>query len=302
MRSAGVTMLDWGRVRFFWAEVGQNFTRNLAMTLTAIGTIAISVVLLGVFLFLRSSFDAVMKNIIGQVAIAVYLRDDVTQPAIATLVQTLKADPRVASVRYVSKKAAMASLRKRLRGQMNLNIINTNPLPNAIIVRTTLPSDVPVLGEELKKRAGVAAVNYGSGVTERLLRTEAVVSAVGVGIVALLLIATSLIMFNTIRLTVFARQREIRIMQLVGATSWAVRWPFVFEGMLSGLIGAAVGLLALSSGYRSLVPKLALNIPFIPFSVSSIPLQHLALELLVVGVLVGMFSSMLSVGRYLHTA
>jgi len=295
-------MLDWGRVHFFWAEVGQNFTRNIAMTLTAIGTIAISVVLLGVFLFLRSSFDAVMQNLVGQVAIAVYLRDDVKPAAISAMVQSLKADQRVDSVRFINKKSAMANLRKRLRGQMNLNVINTNPLPNTIIVHTKLPADVPLLAQELQHRPGVDVVNYGSGVTEKLLRTEAVFSAVGVGVIALLLIATSLIMFNTIRLTVFARQREIRIMQLVGATGWAVRWPFVFEGMLSGLVGATVGLLALSSGYRSLVPKLAINVPFIPFSVSAIPLHHLALELLAVGVLVGMLSSLLSVGRYLQTA
>ncbi|HLW38053.1 MAG TPA: permease-like cell division protein FtsX [Candidatus Eremiobacteraceae bacterium] len=295
-------MLDWGRVRFFWAEVGQNFTRNIAMALTAVGTIAISVVLLGVFLFMRSSFEAVMQNIVGQVAIAVYLHDDVKPAAIAAMTSSLKADPRVDNVRFVSKKRAMLNLRQRLRGQMNLNIINTNPLPNTIIVHTKLPSEVPALAQELQRKPGVDVVNYGSGVTEKLLRAEAVFSAVGVGVIALLLFATSLIMFNTIRLTVFARQREIRIMQLVGATSWAVRWPFVFEGMLSGLLGAAVGLLALTSGYRSLVPKLAINVPFIPFTVSSIPLHHLALELLAVGVLVGMLSSMLSVSRYLQTA
>ena len=295
-------MLDWGRVRFFWAEVGQNFTRNIAMALTAVGTIAISVVLLGVFLFMRSSFEAVMQNIVGQVAVAVYLHDDVKPAAIAAMTSSLKADPRVDNVRFVSKKRAMLNLRQRLRGQMNLNIINTNPLPNTIIVHTKLPSEVPALAQELQRKPGVDVVNYGSGVTEKLLRAEAVFSAVGVGVIALLLIATSLIMFNTIRLTVFARQREIRIMQLVGATSWAVRWPFVFEGMLSGLLGAAVGLLALTSGYRSLVPKLAINVPFIPFTVSSIPLHHLALELLAVGVLVGMLSSMLSVSRYLQTA
>ena len=295
-------MLDWGRVRFFWAEVGQNFTRNIAMALTAVGTIAISVVLLGVFLFMRSSFEAVMQNIVGQVAIAVYLHDDVKPAAIAAMTSSLKADPRVDNVRFVSKKRAMLNLRQRLRGQMNLNIINTNPLPNTIIVHTKLPSEVPALAQELQRKPGVNVVNYGSGVTEKLLRAEAVFSAVGVGVIALLLFATSLIMFNTIRLTVFARQREIRIMQLVGATSWAVRWPFVFEGMLSGLLGAAVGLLALTSGYRSLVPKLAINVPFIPFTVSSIPLHHLALELLAVGVLVGMLSSMLSVSRYLQTA
>lgn len=295
-------MLDWGKVRFFWAEVAQNFTRNITMAVTAVGTIAISIVLLGVFLFLRTSFDSVMKNIVGQVAIAVYLRDNAPKAATDALLGDLRRDPRVDSVRFVSKRRAMLNLRRSLRGQMNLDIINTNPLPNAIIAHTLLPSDVPVLAAEIQTKPGVANVNYGSGVTEKLLRAETLFSAIGAGIIALLLLATSLIMYNTIRLTVFARQREIRIMQLVGATGWAVRWPFVFEGILSGACGAGLGLLALSLGYRALAPKFVVNLPFIPLKIASIPLHHLAGELLLVGVLVGMLSSMLSVGRYLQTA
>jgi cell division transport system permease protein len=295
-------MLDWGRVRFFWAEVAQNFTRNITMALTAIGTIAILIVLLGVFLFLRTSFDIVMKNFVGEVAIAVYLRDDAKGPDVDALLRDAKADPRVDSVRYVSKKQAFKNLRQTLRGQFNLDYININPLPNAIIIHTKFPDEVPLLASELQKKPGVAVVNYGSGVTEKLLRAEALFSAIGTGIIALLFLSTSLIMYNTIRLTVFARQREIRIMQLVGATRWAVRWPFVFEGILSGLLGATLGLGALQLAYRSFAPKLIVNLPFIPFNIASVPLHHLALELIVAGVLVGMLSSLLSVSRYLQTA
>lgn len=294
-------MLDWGKVRFFWAEVAQNFTRNITMALTAIGTIAISIILLGVFLFLRTSFDLVMKNIVGQVAIAIYLRDDASGLDVDALMRSLQADPRVDTVRYVSKKRAIINLRQSLRGQFNFGILNTNPLPNTIVVHTHIPGDVPPLAGELSTKPGVANVNYGSGVTQKLLRAEALFSAAGLGVVALLLLATALIMYNTIRLTVFARQREIRIMQLVGATGWAVRWPFVFEGILSGLLGAAIGLLILDAGYRSLAPKFILNLPFIPFNPASVPLPHLALELVLVGVLVGMLSSMLSIGRSLKT-
>jgi cell division transport system permease protein len=295
-------MLDWGRVRFFWAEVAQNFTRNITMALTAIGTIAILIVLLGVFLFLRTSFDIVMKNFVGEVAIAVYLRDDAKGPDVDALLRDAKADPRVDSVRYVPKKQAFKNLRQTLRGQFNLDYININPLPNAIIIHTKFPDEVPLLASELQKKPGVAVVNYGSGVTEKLLRAEALFSAIGTGIIALLFLSTSLIMYNTIRLTVFARQREIRIMQLVGATRWAVRWPFVFEGILSGLLGATLGLGALQLAYRSFAPKLIVNLPFIPFNIASVPLHHLALELIVAGVLVGMLSSLLSVSRYLQTA
>jgi cell division transport system permease protein len=189
-----------------------------------------------------------------------------------------------------------------LRGQFNFKTLNSDPLQNTIIVHVLVPDDLPLLAKELQAQAIVANVNYGSSVTQKLLRAEKVMTLTGIIVVALLIIATALIMYNTIRLTVFARQREIRIMQLVGATRWAVRWPFVFEGILSGLFGTAIGLLALTIGYRELAPKLVVNLPFIPFNPALVPLSHLALELVLVGILVGMLSSMLSVSRYLKTA
>jgi cell division transport system permease protein len=293
-------MLDWGRVRFFWAEVAQNFTRNITMALTAVGTIAIAIVLLGVFLFLRTSFDIVMRNFVGQVAVAVYLRDDATPTDQSALIATAKSDPRVDSVRFVSKKQAFERLRRTLRGQFNLNVLNNNPLPNTIVIHTRIPDDVPPVASDFQNRKGVSVVNYGSDVTERLLRAEELFSAIGAGIIALLLLSTSLIMYNTIRLTVFARQREIRIMQLVGATGWAVRWPFIFEGILSGLAGALLGLLALHLGYTTFAPKVIVSLPFIPFNLTQVPMHYLAWELILVGAFVGMLSSMLSVGRYLQ--
>src|SRR5215831_15915104 len=101
MRSAAVIMLDWGRVRFFWAEVAQNFTRNLTMALTAIGTVAIAIVLLGVFLFLRQSFDLAIATVAGQINVRAYLKDEVTPAQMDAMVEALRADARVASVRLI---------------------------------------------------------------------------------------------------------------------------------------------------------------------------------------------------------
>jgi len=91
-------------------------------------------------------------------------------------------------------------------------------------------------------------------------------------------------------------------MRLVGATGWTVRWPFIFEGIVSGLLGALLGLFALQLAYRTFAPKLIVNLPFIPFNITSVPLHHLAVELILAGVLVGMLSSLLSVSRYLQNA
>ena len=294
--------MDWGKVKFFWAEVAQNFTRNLTMAVTAIGTVCIAIILLGVFLFLRQSFDLAISTVAGQINVRAYLKDDVDRQTVSAMMTALRADPRVASVRYVDKKHAMIDLRKQMRGQMNLDIINVNPLPNTIEIVPRDPYDAPAIGAAMTLKPAVAKVNDGGTLTEKLLKVDTVFSAAGAGVVALLLIATILLIYNTIRLTVFARQREIHIMQLVGATRWTVRWPFVCEGIISGAIGAVIGLGILWIGYRTLVPKIALNLPFLPFKLESVPIGNLAFELLVVGAAVGMLASLVSVGRYLQTA
>ena len=293
--------MDWGKVKFFWAEVAQNFTRNLTMAVTAVGTVAISIVLLGVFLFLRQSFDLAINTLAGQINVRAYLKDDLAQPSVDAMMQALQADPRVASVRYIDKRHAMLDLRKQMRGQMNLDVINVNPLPDTVEIVPRDPYDAPAIASGIELKPIVAKVNDGGNVTNELLKVDAVFSAAGLAIVAMLILATVLLIYNTIRLTVFARQREIHIMQLVGATRWTVRWPFVFEGILSGAIGALFGLIVLSVAYRTLVPKIELNLPFLPLKLESVPAGHLALELLLVGTVVGMLASLVSVGRYLRT-
>ena len=294
--------MDWGKARFFWGEVAQNFTRNLTMALTAIGTVAVTIVVLGIFLFARSSFNVVMNAVVKQVDISVYLKNEATAVDIDAMMRKLRADPRIDGVRFVSKQEALEQMRRELRGQVNLSLINSNPLPNAFVVHTVEPTDVPVVATELESNPSVALVNYGSSTTEKLLRVRQVLSAIGLGIIVLLLFATALIVYNTIRLTVYARQHEISIMQLVGATNWTIRWPFVFEGVLTGLIGALIGVAVLWPAYRAFAPKLALNLPFLPLDLAAVPIGSLALELVAIGTVIGMLGSWLSVSRYLKSA
>ncbi|MBV8221981.1 MAG: FtsX-like permease family protein, partial [Candidatus Eremiobacteraeota bacterium] len=176
------------------------------------------------------------------------------------------------------------------------------PLPSSFVVHTIDPGDVPPLAGELQAKPQVAFVNYGSKVTEKLLVIRRVLGTIGLGVIVLLLVATALIIYNTIRLTVFARQREITIMQLVGATNWTIRWPFVFEGLLTGLAGGLIGLLVLWPAYQTLAPKLTLNLPFLPLNLADVSVGHIALELVLVGAVVGMLASWLSVSRYLRPA
>ena len=169
--------MDWGKVKFFWAEVAQNFTRNLTMAVTAVGTVAISIVLLGVFLFLRQSFDLAINTLAGQINVRAYLKDDLAQPSVDAMMQALQADPRIASVRYIDKRHAMLDLRKQMRGQMNLDVINTNPLPNTIEIVPRDPYDAPAIAQAMTLKPGVAKVNDGGTVTQKLLKVETTLRA-----------------------------------------------------------------------------------------------------------------------------
>jgi cell division transport system permease protein len=291
--------LDWGRVRFFFGEVWRNFTRNLTMQLTAIGTVAVTIVLLGSFMFTRATIGAIGDDVLKKIEISVFLRDTASATDAKALAAQLSGDRRVRSVTYIPKSLGLQQLRERLRGQIDTSLLTSNPLPDALRVRVTDPSNVPAVAALIRKHSVVDKVEYAEDAVQKLLRISDVLGRIGLGIVALLVLTAAIIISNTIRLTVFARRREIAIMQLVGASSIYIRLPFIFEGFLDGVLGTvlALGLLALAR--LQLVPKLATALPFVPMHAANINQLTFALELLVIGAGVGIIASWLSLNRYL---
>ncbi len=292
--------MDWGRIRFFLSEVWRNFTRNLLMQLTAIGTVAVTILLLGSFLFTRETVGKLGDDVIKKIEISVFLRDSASPGDAKALIAKIKADPRVAGVTYVPKAQGLRQMRDRLRGQIDTSLLTANPLPDALRVRIVDPARVHAVAATIRKLPGVANVEYAHDAVERLLRLSDVLGRVGLGIVVLLVFTAAIIISNTIRLTVFARRREIAIMQLVGASSLYIRMPFIVEGLIDGLLGAAVALGLLEIARLELMPKLAVALPFLPMHLATINQLTFAGELLGVGALVGLIASWLSVGRYLH--
>jgi cell division transport system permease protein len=167
-------------------------------------------------------------------------------------------------------------------------------------VQIVNPAQVHAVAASIRKLPSVANVEYAHDAVERLLRLSDVLGRVGLGIVGLLVFTAAIIISNTIRLTVFARRREIAIMQLVGASSLYIRMPFIVEGLVDGLLGAALALALLEAARAELMPKLAVALPFLPLHLATIDQLTFAGELLGVGALVGLVASWFSVGRYLH--
>jgi cell division transport system permease protein len=292
--------VDWGRLQFFFGEVWRNFTRNLIMQFTAIGTVTVTILLLGGFLFTRDTLGTVGDEVLRKIEISVFLRDSATPADARRLAVALRSDPRVKSVAYVPKALGLREMRERLRGQIDTSLLTSNPLPDALRVRVVDATQVPAVAAATRKQRMVASVEFAADSVQKLLRISDVLGRIGLAVVLLLAFTAAIIISNTIRLTVFARRREIAIMQLVGASSIYIRLPFICEGFLDGLLGAALALGFLELARLQLVPKLAAALPFIPMHLGTINQGAFALELLVVGASVGIVASWLSVGRYLR--
>jgi cell division transport system permease protein len=293
--------MDFGRMRFFIAEIVANLTRNAGMQLTAVGTVAVTVVLLGAMLFVRESVSHVGTQVLDQIEISVYLADTVTDAAAAALKARIASDPRIVELRYVPKEQGFKEMTARLSGAIDTSLMTSNPLPNAFRLRVKRPQSVPAVAASIQRLPGVARVNYARDVVAKLLRIADIAERVGLGIIGILLLVASVIISNTIRLTVFARRREIAIMQLVGATSSYIRAPFIFEGLIDGLLGAGLAVGILAAARIELLPKLIEAIPFFPIARFTVDEHLIVLELLCAGGLLGTVASWFAVGRYLRT-
>ncbi|MBV8639721.1 MAG: ABC transporter permease [Candidatus Eremiobacteraeota bacterium] len=293
--------MDWGKVKFFLGEVLRNFTRNAGMQATAIGTVAITIILLGAFLFVRATLAGLGSDILNQIEISVYFTNDATTAQEDALRSTLAHDPRVATVQFVPRKEGLAELRARTNGVIDTSLLTENPLPDKMRVRVHDPASVPNVAAKIRKMKGIGNVVYPQTVVERLLQLGGVLRRIGLVVIAVFLLVAGIIISNTIRLTVFARRREISIMQLVGATHMYIRAPFICEGLLDGLAGSLIAVAVLAGARYMLWPKLLLALPWVQLNASVVNGPVLVGQLLLVGGFIGVIASWISVGRHLRT-
>jgi len=293
--------LDWGKVKFFLGEVLRNFTRNAGMQATAIGTVAMTIVLLGAFLFIRGTLTGLGDQVLNQIEVSAYLSYDITPQRTHALRNAIASDPRVRSVQFISKKQGLAELRARTNGVIDTSLLTQNPLPDKLRVRVRDPQETVAVAAAIRKMHGVQDVVYPQTVVERLLQLGGVLRRIGIVVIGVFLLVAGIIISNTIRLTVFARRREISIMQLVGATNMYIRLPFICEGLLAGVFGALIAVVVLAISKYELWPKLLLALPWVQLNAGSVDLPVLVAQLVLVGGAIGVVASWISVGRHLRT-
>lgn len=203
---------------------------------------------------------------------------------------------------YISKERALERFRERLGEQQSiLNALgDNNPLPNGYDIKVERPEQIKEIAQIIANIQGVENVRYGKEMVEKLFSLTKMIRTFGLIIIVFLALAATFIISNTIRLTVFARRREIGIMKYVGATDWFIRWPFLLEGMMLGFLGALIAVLVLMKLYSVFTGHMSVSIAFLPILPSYPILIYLAVFLLGVGMAIGALGSTISLRRFLH--
>lgn len=283
--------------KYFFKEAFVSMMRNRWMSLASIGAVAAALIILGSFLLISVNFDHILKDVESQVEITAYLEDSIDSGDISRLDMELSAVTGVKEVKFISKEKALEEFMEQVGKDLLEGM--ENPLPNSFRVKVDNPQEVAHVAGIIQKLSGIDEVKYGKGVVEKLFNIIYWVRLLGLAIMIVFAAISIFIISNTIRLTVFARRREISIMKYIGATDWFVRWPFLIEGMVLGLVGSAIAVAVLAGGYNYLYYIVKLNIPMI----SLIPIEEFygyAFGFLLIGMILGAFGSGFSMKRFLH--
>ncbi len=282
------------------------------MGFTAITTVAITLFIVGIFSIIVFDVQSLLKSVEKQVELSVYLKDNISEDLKSYLENEIKSWPEVEKVQFISKDQALERFKAQNEGSDILKEIQGNPLPASFEIELKDPQKVEQVALRFVDKdgnniEGVDEVIYGKNYVRKLFSITAVVGTITLLIIIVLVLAATVLIFNTIRLSIYARRREIEVMKLVGATNWYIRAPFLFEGFFEGFIGGGIAVAILYFINKFLFIKGE------SLLVETMRIKNLALlgsnniiiivyaGMIILGSLIGIFSSGFALRRYLRT-
>lgn len=287
-------------IPFLIHEALLNVRRHGLMNLAVISTIAVALSILGTFGVLAWHLHRVAQQLPRQFEAHAFLQPSLQRPQVEQLKTAVAALPGVRDVTIVWREDAWAKIKGRYSGLPSDLEGLQNPLGEKLEVEAVSPEKALGIAARIRGMAGVDKVNDGAAVLRKLIAVERFVRTGALVLAALLFLGTVALISNSIRITLFARRREIRVMQLVGATNAFIRLPFLLEGMLDGLAGAAVACGLLCGGYHTLTTRVLVHFPLVSeFRLGlDIPLSLACVA--ACGTFLGLFGSMVSIRRFLR--
>jgi cell division transport system permease protein len=291
-----------GRFRLLVSEAWRSLGANLSTTVAATMTVLIGMFLLGLFIALGTWTVSWSNHVKRQLVVKVYFLPKATATQKDDVARMLQQNQYVkpGAIKYVSKEDALKQMRKKYPDLVKN--LTSNPFPDTLEVTPNKAENVDKLYNSIitpHKPPGVDRVRDGKQVSHRILQVAHVIEAVFTLATAVLLIASILLIANTIRLSIFSRRREIEVMKLVGATNWFVRGPFMLEGLFCGLAGSLLAVIFLVVGKAVALPSILPHLSG-DSDVKALAFPLTALILIMMGLALGAIGSGLTIRRFLR--
>ena len=294
------------RFRMLVSEAWRSLGANLSTTVAATMTVLIGMFLLGLFIALGTWVVSWSNHVKRELVVKVFFCTEATcnrevRPGeINAIAAKLEANPKVKRVRFVSKDEAFDIMKKRTPEL--IEGLTSNPLPASEEVTPVRAEDIDEIAASIRPlhgANGVEKVSFGKQKAHRILQVAKVIESFFLIAVLVLLGASTLLIANTIRLSIFSRRREIEVMKLVGATNWFVRGPFMLEGLFCGVAGAFLAVILLVLGKAIVMPSVLPHLDAGP-DVRALAFPLTALIILGMGILLGAIGSGLTIRRFLQ--
>ena len=291
------------KLSYFFSETATNLRRNLLMTIAAISTVTISLLLLGGVAILHMAVRNMTYSWEAKVEVSAYLTDDITEEERDALQEEIVNLAQVEEVTYVSSEEALIEFKQIFKGQPEIvEHLGPNDLPASFRIKLNDAKDTETVAALVTGRPGVDDVRYGGSIIKTLLRVNSLLRTITLVLAVVLMAAAAALIANTIRLGIFARREEIGIMKLVGATKWFIRIPFMLEGVFAALVGAIIAGAMVLGANLFLFPRMGEAFQFLRqvFTFTGAEITQVLVALAAGGVLVGLIGSGLALRRFLE--
>lgn len=292
--------------RYIFKEGVVNTYRNILMSLASIMIVIATLIVFGFFLLIALNLEMNISVLKDQPQLEVFCNVELDDNQVKLVEEAVKNNSKVAKYEMVTKEEAFEKLKTRFgEDSILLDGYDESILPVSFIINLKDPSQSEDVVKEFENMSGVHEVSFHQKTIDMISKVTYWMRFISGFMIVILLIISVFIISNTIKITVFARRKEINIMKFIGATDWFIRWPFVVEGVIIGIMGAVIAFIISGFGYNALESRfskdlLSLNLSlFKMMGISEVWIQ-LLLYYSVIGVIVGAIGSFLSIRRYLR--
>lgn len=290
-------------ITHFIKDAFTSLKRNRTISIASVITVLITFFVLGIFMLVASNINKGISNVQNKVELKIFLKDDIKLIDQREIEIKLREFDGVKDVVYTSKEDEYKNFQATTNeneGLMKGYTLTNNPFSAAFTVKLEAPEDVAVVNEGIKDFSGIESIGGQQELVDKIISIVNGLKVVGFGLFAILVGVSIFLIMNTTKLTVFSRRREVGIMKFVGATDWFIRWPFVIEGMVIGIIGATLACAALFIVYNALVKWIASQLVFISLVPTSYVLTTLSWQFMLGGFVVGGVASVIALRKFLE--